>query len=36
MDSDTREERLELLEPVIEDWHTLMCFLQVCGISTKT
>ena len=29
MDSDTREERLEWLEPVIEDWHTLMCLLQV-------
>ena len=29
MDSDTREQRLEPLEPVIEDWHTLMCLLQV-------
>lgn len=29
MDSDSREERLELLEPVVEDWHTLMCLLQV-------
>ena len=29
MDSDTREERLEFLEPVIEDWHTLMCLFQV-------
>ena len=25
MDSDTPPERLELLEPVVEDWHTLMC-----------
>ena len=29
MDSDTREERLELLEPVIEDWHALMCLFEV-------
>ncbi len=29
MDSDTAEEQLKLLEPVIEDWHTLMCLLQV-------
>ena len=29
MDSDTPQERLELLEPVIEDWHTLMCLLEV-------
>ena len=28
MDSDTKEERLELLEPIIEDWHTLMCFFR--------
>lgn len=29
MDSDTREDRLDLLEPVIEDWHTLMCLFEV-------
>ena len=29
MDSYTPQERLELLEPVIEDWHTLMCLLEV-------
>ena len=29
MDSDTPSERLELLEPVVEDRHTLMCFLTV-------
>ena len=29
MDADTKEDRLELLEPVFEDWHTLMCFFQV-------
>ena len=29
MDSDTPQERLEFLEPVIEDWHTLMCLLEV-------
>ena len=26
MDSDTREERLKWLEPLIEDWHTLVSF----------
>ena len=29
MDSDTAAERLELLKPVVEDWHTLMCFLTI-------
>ena len=29
MDGDTRKERLELLEPQVEDWHTLMTFLLV-------
>ena len=29
MDGDTPEERLEMLEPVVEDWHALMCLLQV-------
>ena len=29
VDSDTPAERLEMLEPVVEDWHTLMCFLTV-------
>ena len=29
MHGDTPKERLELVEPVIEGWHTLMCFLKV-------
>ena len=29
MDSNTRAERLELLEPQVEDWHALQCFLMV-------
>ena len=29
MDSDTKEDRLELREQIFEDWHTLMCFFQV-------
>ena len=29
MDVDTQEERLQLLEPVCEDWHALMCFMKV-------
>ena len=29
LDGDTRGERLELLEPQVEDWHTLMTFLLV-------
>ena len=29
MDSDTRADRLELLEPVVEDWHAFMNFLEV-------
>ena len=29
MDGDTTRERLELLEPVCEDWHCLVCMLGV-------
>ena len=29
MDGNTPEDRLDKIEPVIEDWHTLMCFLKV-------
>ena len=29
MDSNTQSDRLELLEPQVEDWHTLQCFLMV-------
>ena len=29
MDADTREDRLELLEPQLEDWHALQCLLGV-------
>jgi hypothetical protein len=29
MDSDTKAERLELLEPVVEDWYAFMIFLEV-------
>ena len=29
MDGDTARERLELLEPVVEDWHALVCLLKV-------
>ena len=29
MDGDTQEDRLDLLEPVVEDWHTLQSFLGV-------
>jgi len=29
MDCDVPKDRLQLLEPVCEDWHTLMCFLRV-------
>ena len=29
MDGDTREERLQLLEPQTEDWHCLVCVLKV-------
>lgn len=29
MDSDTPEERLDQLEPVVEDWHALMCVFEV-------
>ena len=32
-DSDTKLERLELLEPIVEDWHTLMCFLEVSSMA---
>ena len=30
MDGNTPRERLQLVEPQCEDWHTLMCFLKVC------
>jgi len=29
MDGNTPKERLQVLEPVCEDWHALMCFLTV-------
>ena len=29
MDSDTATERFEMVEPVVEDWSILMCFLTV-------
>ena len=29
MDGDTPRERLQLVEPITEDWHALMCFLKV-------
>ncbi len=29
MDGDTPKDRLQLIEPVCEDWHGLMCFLKV-------
>ena len=29
MDSDNKADRLELLEPVVEDWHAFMIFLEV-------
>ena len=29
MDGDTRSDRLQVLDPVCEDWHCLMCFLGV-------
>ena len=29
MDSDTKADRLQLLEPVVEDWHAFMIFLEV-------
>ena len=32
MDGDTPHDRLDLLEPVCEDWHALMCFLCVGGL----
>ena len=32
MDGDVPRDRLELVEPVTEDWHTLMCFLKVRGL----
>lgn len=31
MDGDTVHEQLELLEPVTEDWHCLVCLLSVSG-----
>ena len=30
MDGNNPEDRLDQIEPVIEDWRTLMCFLKVC------
>lgn len=33
MDGNTPRERLQLMEPQCEDWHTLMCFLKVCVYS---
>ena len=33
MDGDTPEERLQLLEPQVEDWHYLLCVLKVCFYS---
>jgi len=35
MDShaDTPKDRLQLVEPVCEDWHTLMCFMKVSIMS---
>lgn len=32
MDGDTPKDRIELVEPVIEDWHTLMCFLMAINL----
>lgn len=32
MDGDTPRDRLQLLEPVCEDWHALMCFMMVSNI----
>lgn len=32
MCGDTRKERLEILEPVVEDWHCLVCFILVSCI----
>lgn len=29
MDGDSVEERLQLLEPVCEDWHAMMCFMKL-------
>ena len=29
LDGDTPRDRLQLIEPVCEDWHTLMCFMTV-------
>ena len=29
MDSDIKVDWLELLQPFVEDWHTLMCLLEV-------
>jgi hypothetical protein len=36
MDSDTEKDQLQLLEPVCEDWHVLMCFLKVCSCEVAT
>lgn len=32
MDADTPQESLQLIEPVCEDWHALMCFMKVSTI----
>ena len=32
LDGDTPCDRLQLLEPVCEDWHPLMCFMTVSNI----
>lgn len=36
MDGDVPKERLQMLEPVCEDWHVLMCFLKVSIIVIMT
>ena len=35
MDSDTEKDKLQLLVPVCEDWHVLMCFLKVCRVAVR-
>ena len=35
MDGDTPVDRLQLVEPVSEDWHALMCFLKVNHTDVK-
>ena len=36
MDGDTPREKLSLVEPQVEDWHTLMTFLSVSKVNTCT